>query len=356
MATMTQQSLAVVGGVDTHADSHTAAVCDMTGRPLSTATFPTTVRGNHDLVSWLSGWGAVTAVGVEGTGSYGAGLTRVLQAADLTVWEVNRPDRATRRSRGKSDPLDAQAAAVAVLAGRIAGPPRSRDSVSESIRVLHVTRRTAVKARTATWNALGQLLITGPDQLRAHLQALPRSRRLAAAAALRPGADLTHPLDATKHALRRLARRIQHLDTEIAETTRDLDVLTRRAAPELRDQIGIGPEIAAQLIITAGDNPDRLTSEASFAALCGTNPLPASSGKTTRHRLNRGGDRQANRALHVIALTRMRCHEPTKAYVTRRTNEGKSRREIMRCLKRYIARELLPLLRNNLTQPIPTAA
>lgn len=354
---MTYESTRVVAGVDTHADTNTAAVCDLLGRPLGTQTFPTTAAGNQQLLQWLTGLGQPSAVGVEGTGSYGAGLTRVLQAADIPVVEVNRPDRSTRRGQGKSDPIDAQAAAAAVLAGRVAGPPRSRDGITESIRVLHTVRRTAVKARTAAVNALGQLIITAPHPLRCQLEPLPSRQRVRTAAALRPGAALADSVNATKTALRRLARRILDLDTEIDEADAELDALTQQTAPLLRAEVGVGPDVAAQLIITAGGNRDRLASEASFAALCGTNPIPASSGKKVRHRLNRGGDRQANRALHVIALTRMRCHEPTKAYVQRRTKEHLSRKEIMRCLKRYIARELLPILNATLEhQALPQVA
>jgi transposase len=352
MATMTYESTRVAAGVDTHADTNTAAVCDMLGRPLGTRAFPTTLAGNQQLLSWITSQGELSAVGVEGTGSYGAGLTRLLQGADITVLEVKRPDRRARRGHGKSDPIDAQAAATAVLAGRTAGTPRSREGIAESIRVVHVVRRTALKARTAALNALGQLIVTAPEPLRAQLQSLPPGRRVATAAGLRPGTDLADPVTATKKALRRLARRILDLDTEIQEAKAELDQLTKLAAPRLREQMGVGPDVAAQLLITAGGNPDRLASEASFAALCGTNPLPASSGKTIRHRLNRAGDRQANRALHVIALTRMRCHETTRIYVARRLKENLTTTEIMRCLKRYIARQLHPILKQALQQEI----
>lgn len=352
---MTYESTGVVAGVDTHADSNTASVCDLLGRRLGIETFPTTATGNQQLVAWITGLGTPSAVGVEGTGSYGAGLTRALQAADITVWEINRASR-DRHGRGKSDPIDAQAAAAAVLAGEVAGPPRARDGICESIRVLHGVRRTAVKARTAALNAFGGFIITAPPSLRSQLEQLPAKQRVRTAASWRPGPDVTDSGNATKKALRRLARRIMDLDTEIDEATADLDALTQQAAPQLRQQVGVGPEVAAQLLITAGGNLDRLGTEASFAALCGTNPIPASSGKKVRHRLNRGGDRQANRALHVIAVTRRRCHPPTQAYVERRANDLTSN-EIMRCLKRYIARELLPILKHAIAQqPTPAAA
>lgn len=322
------------------------------GRPLGTRQFPTTAAGNQELLGWITSPGDPSAVGVQGTGSYGAGLTRVLQAADIAVLDVNRPDRRTRRGNGRSDPIDAQAAAAAVLAGRVAGAPHSRDGSAESIRVVHVVRRTALKARTAALNALGQLIVTAPEPLRAMREPLPSGQRVRTAAGSRPGADLTNPVHATTKAPRRLARRILDLDTEIEDAKAELDQLTQLAAPQLREQVGVGPDVAAQLLITASGNPDRLVSEASFAALCGTNSLPASSGKTVRHRLNRAGDRPANRALHVIAHTRMRCHEPTKAYVARRTKEHLSTNEIMRCLKRCIARQLHPIHKDALHQEI----
>ncbi|MDZ7577941.1 MAG: IS110 family transposase [Candidatus Nanopelagicales bacterium] len=352
MSKMTHEPVEVVAGVDTHADTHTAAVLDMLGHRLGTREFPTTPAGNRRLLDWVQSHGTVTAAGVEGTGSYGAGLTRVLRAADVKVWEINRPDRATRRAKGKSDPIDAEAAAEAVLGGRIAGVPRSRDGVSEAIRVVHMVRRTAVKARTAALNTLGQLLVTAPDPLRGQLRNLTTGKRVRAAANLRPGPDLTDSVAATKTALRRVAKRILDLEAEIGEAKAELDALTQHAAPKLRALMGVGPDVAAQLLITAGGNPERLTSEGSFAALCGTAPRPASSGKIVRHRLNRGGDRQANRALHVIVLTRMRYDERTRQYVQRRTSEGLSTSEISRCLKRYIAREVHLILKQAL-QPQP---
>lgn len=350
MDTMTHDPEVLVAGVDTHADTHTAALADPTGRCVATRTFPTGPAGDRQMLDWFHAHGTVSRAGVEGTGSYGAGLARSLTAAGVTVLEVNRPDRSLRRSQGKSDPIDAQAAAMAVLAGRTAGVPRARDGITEAIRVIQVTRRTAVKARTAALNALGQLLITAGDPVRSQLRALPTGQRVATAARLRPGPDLADSTNAVKQALRRLAHRIQDLEAEIAQATNELDKLTQQAAPELRAQFGVGPDVAAQLLITAGGNPDRLVSEASFAALCGVSPRSASSGKTQRHRLNRGGDRQANRVLHVIVLSRMRYHQPTRDYVARRAAENKPITDIMRCLKRYIARELTPILRRALTE------
>lgn len=346
---MVETVVEVTGGVDTHRDTHTAAALDARGQLLGSMTFPADRHGQQHLVSWLQHLGSVTAVGVEGTGSYGATLARSLRAANLTVIEVDRPDRRTRRRLGKSDPIDAVAAARAVQAGTATTIPKTRDGVVESIRALHVTRRGAVKARTAAINALQQMVITAPNLLRDQLDGLSSTMLVKTCARLRPGPDLRDPTQTTKLALRQLARRILMLTAEITDTTAALNTLVQHTAPRLLDQLGVGVDVAAQLLITAGDNPTRLRSDAAFAALCGASPLPASSGRTDRHRLNRGGDRQANCALHRIVLTRMSHHPPTKAYIARRKVEGRTTKEIMRCLKRYLARELLPLINQALT-------
>jgi transposase len=288
----------------------------------------------------------MVAVGVEGTGSYGAGLARHLRATGLTVIEVDRPDRKARRAKGKSDPIDAYAAAAAVASGRATGVPKTRDGAVEAIRALRVARSSAVKARTQTINQIKALLITAPEQIRTATQDLDRAALIGHLARLHPGTDPTDPGTAdaadaaVKTALRILAGRHRHLSGEIHELDQQIKALVTHRAPELLAVYGAGPETASQLLVTAGDNPERLRSPASFAALCGVAPIPASSGNTRRHRLSRGGDRQANRALHRIALTRM-SHDPrTRAYVARRTTEGLSKMEIMRCLKRYIANEI----------------
>lgn len=333
----------VIGGVDTHADTHTVAALDQVGGLLGTATYPATAAGYQQLLTWLSAFGSVTQVGVEGTGSYGSGLARHLTAAGVAVAEVNRPNRANRRGRGKSDTIDAENAARAVLAGTATATPKARDGIVEAIRQVHTVRRGAVKARTAALNQFHALVVTAPDLLRATLQPLPAAAQILVAAGYRPG-PISDPANATKTALRRLARRLQHLQTEVDEAAAELDQLTQLAAPQLRQETGVGPDTAAQVLVTAGDNPDRLRSEASFAALCGVSPVPASSGKTTRHRLSRGGDRQANRALYVIVLTRMAHDQPTRDYAARARAAGKTSKEIIRQLKRYTARRLYKLL------------
>jgi transposase len=334
----------VTVGVDTHKDTHVAAARDQLGRRLGTTQVPASSAGYAQLLSWAHALGEVAAWGVEGTGSYGAGLARFLAAHGQRVVEVNRPDRQARRRRGKSDAVDADAAARAVQAGEATGVPKAQDGVVEMLRALRAARQTAVKARTQAINALKGLLVTAPAELREQLGGLPTGRLVGAAAELEVG-TLTTPTAATKLALRGLAQRYQHLDAEIALLTEQLDALTARHAPKLRDLHGVGPDCAAALLIAAGDNPRRLHSEAAFAALCGTSPVEASSGKTRRHRLNRGGDRQANAALHRVVVVRLRWHQPTRDYATRRTTQGKTSKEILRCLKRYVAREVFAVLR-----------
>lgn len=335
----------VTGGVDTHKDSHAVAALDQVGGVLGLAEFPAHPRGYADLLAWLRGFGEVVQVGVEGTGSYGAGLARHLRAHGVSLVEVDRPDRRTRRRRGKSDPIDAEAAARAALSGVATGVPKTGTGPVESIRVLRLARRSAVKARTQTANQLHALVVAAPEPLRSRLRALPLHALVVAAAKLQPGPDLTDPVNAVKTALRSLARRYRQLDTEINQLGAVTGPLVAQAAPSLLELPGVGTETAGQLLTTAGDNPERMRSEASFAALCGVSPLPASSGRTTgRHRLNRGGDRAANNALHMIVLTRKRYCPRTRAYVARRTAQGLSNREITRCLKRYVAREIYGII------------
>lgn len=354
--TMAKDTRGVVGGVDTHADTHTAAVVDEVGRLLEHRQFPATPVGYRALVAWMHRFGRLQLVGVEGTGSYGAGLARFLAGQGVRVVEVDRPDRKARRSRGKSDPIDAEAAARAALSGRAGGTPKSRTGQVEAIRVLRVARNGAVKAHIAAINSLISTVGTAPEPLRTRLGSLTGKALVDAAAALRPSGAISDPTAATKTALRRMARRCQALRAEIADADDELKALVTAVAPQLLDRPGVGPEVSGQLLTTAGDNPDRLRNESAFSLLCGSSPLLASSGRTDRHRLNRGGDRQANSALHTVVLSRMRYHPPTRAYVERRTKEGLSKREIMRCLKRYVARELFPLILQALEPSEPSAA
>jgi transposase len=330
----------VIGGVDTHKDVHVAAVLDELGRLLANATFPTTTVGYRRLHRWLCDHGEVLAVGVEGTGSWGAGLSRFLRTRGLNVVEVNRPNRQTRRRKGKSDTVDAEMAARAVLAGDATVTPKAGDGPVEALRQLRLARAGAIKARTAAANQLHSLTDTAPDELRARLRALTTLQRARHCARLRPGDPLT-PGGAAKRALRSVAQRWLALSDEIAELTRDIKhVLDTIAAPML-ERHGVGYETTGTLLCAAGDNPERLRSEAGYAALCGSAPVRVSSGKTNRHRLSRAGDRQANSALWTIVMVRIRSkHAPTIAYIERRTTQGLSKREAIRCLKRYVAREI----------------
>ena len=346
------EALRVTVGVDTHKDAHVAAARDQLGRQIGTKIVATTPAGYKELLSWARDLGVVEAFGVEGTGSYGAGLARFLSTEGATVIEIIRPNRQRRRRNGKSDPADADAAAAAVLSGDASTTPKAGDANIEMIRVLRCARATAIKARTQAICALKSLVVTAPAELRESLRDLSTLRLVATCARYRPGTP-TDVTGATKVARSSFARRISALEAELATLDEHLDRIVTETAPELVGAFGIGTGAAGALLVAAGDNPDRLHSEAAFSMLCGSSPVEASSGKVTRHRLNRGGDRQANAALYRIVMTRMAWHAPTKEYVARRITEGKSKREIMRCLKRYIAREVYGLL---CTQDIVLAA
>jgi transposase len=335
----------VTGGVDTHGKTHHAAVLDQTGRALGDRQFPATPPGYHALLAWLQTFGRVVKIGVEGTGSYGAGLARYLTSQQIDLVEVDRPDRRTRRARGKSDPIDALAAARAALSGQATGIPKTRTGPVEAIRALRVTRGGAVKARTAALNQLHALITSAPDAIRADLADLSGAALVTTCASQTiHDTAITDPAQATRAALSAVATRIQALDAEIKLADRRLRPTVTVTAPQLTALRGIGPQVAGQLLTTAGDNPHRLHSEAALAHLCGAAPIPASSGRTDRHRLNRGGDRAANNALYVIALSRMRHDPQTRAYVERRTQQGLTKKEIIRCLKRYIVREVYTAL------------
>lgn len=343
---MAQERRLVIGGVDTHKDVHVGAVIDDRGKILDTAEFETTAKGYRLLVEWMVGFGELQRVGVEGTGAYGAGLARYLAEAGVAVVEVNRPNRQMRRRRGKSDTVDAEAAARAALNGEATVTPKAEDGIVESIRILRVAFTSARNSRTRVALQIRDLIITAPDQLREALGSLTTAQRVARCARFRLGGDTAEPTAATRLALRTLARRYEALSAELAELNATLDELTARANPALRGSKGVGADVAAILLVAAGDNPDRLRGEASFAAMCGVNPIEASSGKTVRHRLNRSGNRQANHALWRIVMNRLTTDPTTKAYAARRTAEGKTKREIVRCLKRYVAREIYRLIVN----------
>jgi transposase len=351
MASMTGADGCVIGGVDAHADCHVVAALDARGGLLGTRAFATTAAGYRDALEWLECFGAVRVVGVESTGAYAAGLARYLRRREVAVVEVNQPHRHARRRRGKSDPLDAELAARAVLAGDARAVAKTTDGIVEAIRQLRVARESAIKARSAAMGQLTGLLVSAPAALREQLAVRASARAKATLCArLRPDpAAISDPTHAAKLALRSLARRIQMLEREITELDHHLGPLVSTAAPRTTKLLAVSTGHAGQLLVSAGQNIERLHSEAAFAALCGTSPIPASSGRTTRHRLNYGGDRHANRALYMIAVCRLRYCQRTRAYAKRRSTEGKTKPEIIRCLKRYIAREIYHTLHADLT-------
>lgn len=333
----------VVVGVDTHKDEHVAVAINGLGARLGEHRLKATSNGYEDLESWATGMGNLVTFGVEGTGSYGAGLSRFLSGRKHTVIEVSRPDRSTRRRLGKSDPIDAEAAARAVLSGVAQGSPKSGTDDVEMIRMLKVAKNSAMKARTQATNQMMALVLTAPAELRQALDGLSATMLVHRCAAFRPG-DVVTPIAAARFALRSIARRHRQLSSEVTAIGTEIAWLVEATAPALLEAFGVGPDTAAALLITAGDNPERLKSEAAFAALCGVSPIPASSGKTNRHRLNRGGDRRANAALHQVVIVRLRHDPRTKNYMKRRTAQGKTKKEIIRCLKRYVAREVFAIL------------
>ena len=340
-------------GVDTHRDTHHVAVVDELGRALVDRQFAATATGYRQIVDFLRTHGPVLAVGVEGTGSYGAELARVLAAAEMIVIEVMRTNRQHRRLKGKSDPLDAQQAALTVAAGRATVVPKQRDGLVESLRILLAERTSATKARTAVLNQVHALLITAPGTVRSDFHRYHGQELMDVLACTRPGPG-DDPDQVARASLKRLAARHRFLTEEITVLDDQLEQIARRLNPALLATQGVGPVVAASLLATVGDNPHRIATQAQFAALCGVAPIPASSGKTNRHRLSRGGDRQANRALHRIVLIRMRFREPrTMAYFARRRAEGLADRDIIRCLKRHIANEVFALLTHPSTEPLP---
>ena len=346
MPDSTRLQKGVIAGIDTHADVHVVAALDELGAILGTSSFSTDDEGYRAAHAWLCGHGTLIAAGVEGTGSYGAGIARFLGAHGVLVHEVNRPDRSTRRLVGKSDVIDAEAAARAVLSGRRLATPKTRDGAVEAVRVLRVARRSAVRARTQAANQMTALIGAADERLRAGLRPLPAHTRIHTCAGFTAPTESGEPIGATRHALGVLARRWLQLDIEVTALDDQLAQVVPIAAPTLLDVYGVGIDTAGALLVAAGDNPERMHSEAAFAALCGVSPVPASSGKITRHRLNRGGNRDANSALWRVAMVRLSKHQPTRDYAAKRTAQGRTKPEIIRILKRYIAREVYPHLRD----------
>jgi transposase len=351
---MTSQSTNVIGGVDTHKHTHYAAAIDENGRLLGHREFPADARGYGALLRWMRSHGRIVSIGVESTGNFGAALTRSLAEAGEAVVEVNKPNRQARHLDGKSDRLDAEQIARAVLADTGTAIPKSKSGPVEAIRMLRVARASAVRSRTQAFNNLFHTMISAPSEVRDELVELTKRTFVNQCLALEPETeDLVGLVDEPERlviasvqlTLRDLARRWKHLDGEVKALSRQIKTLVEHVAPELVALFGVSSELAGQFLVTVGDNTDRVRNEAAFAKLCGVSPKPASSGRTSgRHRLNRGGDRAANSALYIITIVRLRHHEPTRDYVARRTAEGLSKREIIRCLKRYIAREVFAAL------------
>lgn len=353
----------VIVGVDTHKENHVAVAIDGLGGRLGDIIVPTTIAGFEQLLVFCLGFvgpaGRLIGFGIEGTGSYGVGLARYLRNHGHQVHEIARPARASeRRLAGKNDTIDAEHAARQLLAGHGLSTPKTADGTVETIRLVKIAYDGAVQARTTAMITLKATLATGSEALRAELEKLTDHKLITACAALTGPAPLPpvrrgapavvvpgDPDAAMRYVLSSMAKRWLALHEEAKAHAASLKTLTAAAAPQLVEAVGVGYDTAAQLLITAGDNTNRIRSEAAFAKMCGACPIPAGSGKTNnRHRLYRGGNRQANAALDRVVIVRMRWHQPTIDYVARRTAEGMSKREIIRCLKRYLARELFRLL------------
>lgn len=347
--TILAESALLIAGADTHLDTVHVAAITLTGAAVSDRQFPATRAGYTAAIRFLTSLGQVERIGVEGTASYGAGLTRAMIAAGTEVVEVTRAVKSTRRLKGKSDPLDAYSAARTALAGDGLAIPK--DEMTSGLRALHIARRSAVKHRTAVINQLKAMLVSAPDAVREKYRGLTTFRLIEGIARCRPDALADPWAQSVLIAAKLLAQRVQFLESQAEILQAQVDALVTEANPGLRAAYGVGPDTAAQLLITAGANPHRLHSEAAFAALCGVAPVPASSGKTNRYRLSRGGDRAANNALHRVALVRMSCHQPTKDYVQRQLIKGHTRMEILRKLKRAIAREVFKLLTRQIAVP-----
>ena len=341
---MTYSQKVLILGVDTHKDFHHAAVINHVGKSIAGRKFDATSAGYSDLINWATGVGRIGRAGVEGTGSYGAGLTRELTRRGIPVIDVIAPDKQLRRLRGKTDQIDAYNAARAVLNELATAVPKAQDGFVEALRVLRTSRRLLVKQRTESMNQLQGLIVSAPADLRVGLAKL-KAKNLALRCSklpVRQADDLV--MTETKNVLRSLGKRYVELLTETNRLSKRLGEIVKEHASELLAVHGVGPDVAATMLIVAGENVDRLGSESAFAHLIGTAPIQASSGKTTRHRLNRGGHRQGNSAAYRIVMVRMKSHEKTRDYVVKALARGKTKREAMRLLKRYVAREIFQIL------------
>ena len=347
MTTMTETVPGNLLGADTHRDTNVVALLDGIGRVVDTAVFPTTPAGDCSLVDWAESFGPIDRAGIEGTGSFGANLSRHLTDRGIECFEVNRPNRQHRRRHGKSDVADAIGAARAVLSGEADGRPRGNNGLAEALRVNRVALRSAKRARTQAINQLHSLRVGAPGLLKKQIVGLSGVMLARTAAGFRPGTEISD-LAATKRAMKSLGRRVRYLDEEIAELESDRQQIVDHVAPvEFTSELGVGPSVAADLLIAFGDNYDRIHSESAFAALCGVSPVDLSSGLNTKHRLNQSGDRQANCALHRIVLTRMVYEQRTQDFIAKTVARGKTKRDAIRILKRHIARHIWRLLQQH---------
>ncbi|GAB19980.1 putative transposase [Gordonia effusa NBRC 100432] len=335
-------------GIDTHKHTHHVAVIDADGRLIADRQFGTTHAQYLQIQRWLAHW-HLRSIGIEQTGTYGAAVTNVLASAGYRIIDVNHPDLSVRAREGKSDPIDAVMAANAVRTGRCQVIAKDRTGQLEALRFYCAARTSAVKARSAALTQIAALAITVDPKLRERLGTTSRDI-VTCARTLRPDTTRPHdPIQAAKTALRALATRITDLDTEIKSHDRALTEIITPLAPRLLALPQVGIHIAAQLLLTIGQCPNRITTDAQFARLTGVAPINASSGRTNRHRLHRGGNRQANRAIHLIAIGRLKHHQPAIDYYHRRTSNNLSKTDTIRAMKRHIAREVFGALKADLT-------
>ena len=339
--TIVEAPLGITGGVDTHLDVHVVAALDPLGRLIGSESFGADAAGYRSALTWLRQFGQVVKVGIEGTGTYGTGLARFLRTQGVEVVEVMRPNRQERRNKGKSDPLDAVEAARAALSGKASGQGKTMNGAAETVRVLVVAKRSARQARIKALVQMRHLAVSAPEELHQRMKGLSVTALVHEATGLRPSRSPDPVTAATKASMSSLAHRVQSLDAELVALDEKIASLLAAAAPGLLGLYGVGPDSAAALLVAAGDNPERLKSEPAWARLCGVAPIPADSGKVTgHHRLHSGGDRQANSALWRIVMVRI-SHDPgTRAYFDRRVKEGRTKRDVIRILKRYVAREV----------------
>ena len=328
-------------GADARKETRVAAAVDRQGALVDERRFATARQGCRQLESRARSLGDVLRAGAECPGSYGSGLAGHLAKSGLTVLEAASPGRTVRRKRGKDDFIDAEMAAEAALSGVRTVAPKSRDGMVGALRMLQKARSTAVAARRAALQTTRARIASAPEEPRGRLRGMTRMQPIGRLSATRPGpADLKSPVGAARISPRRLAKRCVGLDDEVSELDETTEAVLADAAPLLVECSCVGPQSAAQPMATVGDDPERLRSEAAFSMLCGVAPMPVSSGMACRHRLNRGGDRQASSAIRIMAIGRLRTDERAKDYVARKMAEGRTKMEAIRCLKRYIAREM----------------